>query len=527
MIKALLKKQIIGWISYFSLGKNGKKRSPMALIGFALLMVYVLWAVSSIFYGMGKMLCVPLAEQGMAWVYFALMGTFAVGFGVIGSIFTVKSKLYEAKDNDLLLSMPIPSWLILCSRMIGLYFFTLLFEGLVFVPAVIAFFAAIGFSMPVLIGSLFVLLLMPFGTLFVCCLLGWLIALATAKLPAKNLVTYLFSVAALALYFFLYSKLNEYLGYVIANGEAVSHTMKSVLYPFGQLGLACTGEGLALLIFGGIFFGVFALVYALLSATYIRLVTANKGGKKAKYKQKMQKEGSWFGALFKKELRRYTKNAMIAMNCFLGSLFLVVAPLLLLSVESVREIAAVEGIDGVLALIAAVALCAISSMNILSSISVSLEGESLWIVRSLPIRTEKILFTKAAFHFLLTAVPALFGGVFLCIYLKIQVWLSLALVGLTLVFIAFLAVFGLVINLKLPNLQWTNELSAIKQSVSSMIGMFAGWGAELLLVGGYFLFGKYLFAGAYLLICIALLGIVGGLLVLWLKKRGKEIFESL
>ena len=44
MLKALLKKQIIEISSFFISGKDGKRRKPMAILGIAVLMVYVLGA---------------------------------------------------------------------------------------------------------------------------------------------------------------------------------------------------------------------------------------------------------------------------------------------------------------------------------------------------------------------------------------------------------------------------------------------------------------------------------------------------
>ena len=44
----------------------------------------------------------------MDWLYFTLMGLVAIFLGAFGSVFNTYSSLYLAKDNDLLLSLPIP-----------------------------------------------------------------------------------------------------------------------------------------------------------------------------------------------------------------------------------------------------------------------------------------------------------------------------------------------------------------------------------------------------------------------------------
>ena len=76
----------------------------------------------------------------MGWLYFALMGLLAVFLGAFGSVFNTYASLYLAKDNDLLLSMPIPvRTMLLASRLLGVYLMGLLYSGVVILPAVIVY----------------------------------------------------------------------------------------------------------------------------------------------------------------------------------------------------------------------------------------------------------------------------------------------------------------------------------------------------------------------------------------------------
>jgi hypothetical protein len=85
---------------------------------------------------------------------------------------------------------------------------------------------------------------------------------------------------------------------------------------------------------------------------------------------------------------------------------------------------------------------------------------------------------------------------------------------------------GLIINLHFPNLHWTNELVAVKQSLSPLVAMLIGWVLAGLAVGGWFLFGKYIGAW-YLVVLLALFTVVSVCLWQWLKTRGKVLFENL
>lgn len=67
----------------------------------------------------------------MDWMYFALMGFTSVFLGAFGSVFNTFSSLYLSKDNDLLLSMPIPVNAIMVSRLLSVYLMGLMYSSAV------------------------------------------------------------------------------------------------------------------------------------------------------------------------------------------------------------------------------------------------------------------------------------------------------------------------------------------------------------------------------------------------------------
>ena len=90
-----------------------------------------------------------------------------------------------------------------------------------------------------------------------------------------------------------------------------------------------------------------------------------------------------------------------------------------------------------------------------------------------------------------------------------------------------MAELGLTVNLLIPNLNWTNEIVPIKQSMSVMVTLFGGWLLVIALGGLYYLLRHALSPVLYLL-CVAaalLLACVG--LLAWLKRKGSRIFERL
>lgn len=89
------------------------------------------------------------------------------------------------------------------------------------------------------------------------------------------------------------------------------------------------------------------------------------------------------------------------------------------------------------------------------------------------------------------------------------------------------AVFGLVVNLKAPNLNWMSETAAVKQSVGVAIVLFGSLLLVMALIIVYLALAETLAVGNYLLICTLLVAALDGIMLLWLKKRGTAILKTL
>jgi ABC-2 type transport system permease protein len=112
----------------FMKSRSVKKRSPVVTVLIALLVIYV---VGTFFVMSGFLfyqLCTPLVSTGYGWLYFALMGITVFALCFVGSLFATQSQLFNAKDNDQLLSLPIKPFSILMSRVAALLLLDYLFE---------------------------------------------------------------------------------------------------------------------------------------------------------------------------------------------------------------------------------------------------------------------------------------------------------------------------------------------------------------------------------------------------------------
>ncbi len=66
-------------------------------------------------------MCRSMAKGRHELVLFAIMGAYGHPAGAFGSVFTTYSSLYLPKDNDQMLSLPIPVDTLIAARLLGVY----------------------------------------------------------------------------------------------------------------------------------------------------------------------------------------------------------------------------------------------------------------------------------------------------------------------------------------------------------------------------------------------------------------------
>ena len=306
MIRALFKKQmaeVFSWL--FVDAKKKTRRTGKGLVGFLALYGALVLYLGGFMFVMAKSLCQALVPLGLTWFYFAVMGLVALVLGVFGSVFNTYASLYLAKDNDMLLSMPIPPRYILTVRLAGVYLTGLFFEMIVMLPATVAWFV---YGSPTLLGGIFALLIpfvLSFFVLSLSCLLGFLVAVISAHIRRKSLVITVLSLGLLALYMWGYTKLMSSLTELLAIAGELAEAAKGPLFPLYHMGLSTEGKPLSFLIFTAIILGIFAVVCMVLSRTFLTLAIANKGAAKRKYKRAHTAQKSVERALLWKEWKRF------------------------------------------------------------------------------------------------------------------------------------------------------------------------------------------------------------------------------
>ena len=529
MLKALLKKQLLEFFAGFTIkGKDGKSKGIGAKAGAAVLMAFMGITFFGMFLSFSYMM-VPVIESGNSALYLSVFGIISVLMGLMGSVFLTYHTIYEAKDNDMLLSMPILPSVIIFARMAGLYITTLGFQLLVLLPSAVVFFITAGFGVIPFILYLSSVLILPLLSLSVALVLGFFIALFASKVRNKSMITVVFSLAFLGVYYFSMMKINDVINILVYRSEEVALFIKKWLYPFYVLGKGINGDALSFMLFTVICVAAFGVIYLVISRTFFKLAIVNKGGKKVKYKEKKAKQTSARLAFFKKELLYFRNTPAYILNSSFGSVMLIlVSVIFAVKKEMILPVLTQTGFPDVsFPLIAGIALCTVASSNNITAVSVSLEGKNIYLLHSLPCNIADVFFGKIMLHTAVTGIPLVVGNIIVSVSLGADIATAVLMIIFSLLFTLVVAQTGLIINILFPKLEWVNETVPIKQSLSSVLGIFSG-----------FAYGLMVFLG-----CIATISIIpprlfliGAALVYaailfaltrWLRLKGCKKFVEL
>lgn len=528
MLKTLLRTRMEALLSVLTGASRTKKaQSKGKLVGFAVLMILSIASMGILFARIFEVIAEPFAMLNMGWLYFGFAVVMAFGLMIIGNSILAKYQLFEARDNDLLLSMPIKPIHILLSRLFLLLVLAWVLMLPVAIPCLIYWPKPLGVWGQIAFWTCFVLTL-PLLNLALSALLGWLIHLASNRAKNKSLISLVITLGFLGVYMVFSFKMNSILSSLAANPTALEKPLGSAA-PVVWLGRSIAEGrmdllGLMLLIAAAFF----ALCVYLLQRTFIRTATAKSAAAKKVYVERTATARSPETALLIHELRRLWASPAYMLNGALGSFFMLAAAVyLLIKGRSLAAGPVWAEMAPVLQPLLVAGLCYMASLVFLTAPSISLESKFLWIPKSLPVSGWTVLQGKLRLHMLIALPPLVLLSAVTALVLGYQGQMLVQVLILPPLFGVFSGLLGLFENLRHPNFNWINETQAVKSGASVMLTMFIGMGFVLIPVLACLLLSDWITPELMGWLMMGVLGILCVLLYAWLRKKGPRIFLEL
>ncbi len=445
------------------------------------------------------------------------------------SIYKVKGVLFGFKDYDIVMSLPVKSWVVVASRLMLLYLINMVFVLAFLVPNHIIYGIMAKPSPAFYVLSMISLLFVPIIPIIIASILGVIIAVISAGFKHSNIIhTILMFVSILLVFVVSFQMQGE--SQIAEFGTLIRDKMVEV-YPLAGWYLKgiIQHDILSYAVFLVISF-LAMIVFSIIVGRYFKWMNTAMSAKKttSKYQVKELKRSGQLKSLYQKEAKRYFSCTIYVFNTGFGLVLMLIGAIALLffKSEEIEQMLNIPEAAGMLKDLVPYMMSLMVGMVAITASSISLEGKNIWILKSAPVAAKTILGAKIIFSLSVTVPVSFLTAIIIGFGLKMAFSNFLLTIVLPIAYCYLTAVLGLVINLKLPMLEWKNETVVVKQSAASMLGTlscFLTVGIPIAIL--FFVEGINVMALGYGTAAVVLL--VCGLLQSYLNNMGGKLIARL
>ena len=525
-------------MSLFKIKTNKNKKSSLLLPLFiAMYLMFMIW-------GSANSIFEKIAPLNLQYVIISLF-IFSISFMTfMEGIYKSGPLIFNCKDDQLLLSLPIERRTVLFIRILKFYVFELLFNSMFLLPIMIAYIrwgSSIDFTY--YLTCFIMLIFLPIIPIILSCIVGVFLSGLSSRFKYKNTIQIIISIIFLVFIFYFSFNMDGVFNYIVSHATSMNDLITRIYYPAGVFAKLVTDFNiLDLLKFIIINIIIFIVAIFILSKFYFKINSRLKSvttsnNKKKNINNVVIKSHSQTRSLIRKELDTFFKIPVFIINAgFALVLFIILVIIILIKFDIIIPILISEEtglgltkdlIFNNLSILILILISLTSFMTSITNSVISLEGKNINILKSLPIKVEKILMSKVLAALVITTPVLLIGNILLIIKFKISIIESLLLIILSILIPLVSHFIGIIINLKYPKFDWDSSSEVVKQSTSSFISVMIGM---ILLVMSVFIIMSLIDKISAILILI--MGVVfylilDTLLYIYLMKKGIKLFNNL
>ncbi|SMF63785.1 ABC-2 type transport system permease protein [Paenibacillus uliginis N3/975] len=520
-------------LSSFGLNKalhtrDVKERRKLLLLSIGILIGVIMIAVAS--FGYSFMMALTFEQIGRMDLLLAIMMAVTSIVGFFTTIYKASGVLFSFKDFDLVMSLPIKTSHVVASRVLQLYVLNLFFTLMVMLPAGAVYAIKVSPEALYYLFFLIALLFIPLLPIIAATVIGALISWISSRFKASRMISLILTFGVIIGVMIGSFRINGN-EQVLADMSTQLADMIFKLYPLAAMYVdaVCSYKIGSLLLFIAISVLAFMLFTTVLGTRYKAIHTGlTTSHASSKYIMKPLETSSPFRALYKKELRRYIGSSLYVLNTSIGMIFLLVMSiaLLFMSSEKLGQLIEIPQLSDYLSKLAPLVVSLFVILSCTTSSSISLEGNNLWILKSSPVPKKTILLSKVAVNLTITMPISIVSCVMLMISLRTGWIESLLLLVIPLIYACYSAMLGVIVNLKLPNLEWISEVTVIKQSASVLVSMLIGF-ISLVIPFAISLLLSHVNGNLISLGIGIMMMVVCGVMYRYIQTKGEQLFQAL
>lgn len=515
---------------------NSKRQNKISKVLLPLALTGYLMFIASIY---SEMLFESLQTIHLEYAVLSIFGLIVSFISLLEGVYKSGPLLFNCKDDNMILALPIKKRTILFTRLFKFYIFELLYNSLFLLPSMIIYAIHMSPSWTFYLSSIIALLMLPILPIILSCIIGSIISYVSSKFKKKNVLLSIISVILTLSIMFLSFKTQNFADSMLQKANSLNALITHLYYPVGAyISLVNNFNFLNLIMYMLVHIIITLVLIFILGKCYFKINSSLKKevtNHKKNSKLTIKKRKTMF-AFIHKELNKFTTTPVFLTNAGFGLiLFIIACVLSALKFDSIvidmikdnKEIS-LDMIKSFLPLLTFALVVFTSFMTSITSSMISLEGKSFMILKSLPLKPFKIIIYKVITALTIIIPCLLIGDFIVFIKFNFTVLDMFLILIASIILPAFTQMIGIIINLKYPKMDATNDTEVVKQSMSSAISVFLGMGLLLLTGGGMFvLFSTGIEPKLIMSIVIIIYSILNILLWNYLKKNSTKYFNEI
>lgn len=470
-------------------------------------------------------------NTGLIAIVFAIVNVICLGM----TVYQGTSILFSSEDFNIVMPLPIKMSEMVTAKIITLYVSNL--------------FLTLGFMLPAMgiyvwhqspgflfyLYGIIALVATPMVPIIIGVVLSVIISMISTRFKYKNFIS-------IVLMVIVFGGIMSFSFGMMGMGEKSLNVMgdnllKNIgpminkIYPMTPLFVSalCDYSFLDVLGLVSISLGSFGLFVAIIGPRFGAIHTMLNTSKTTKdYRMSKLETTSPLIAMYKRELRRFISSPMYVMNASFGSIMLVImsAALIFKQKDFVEVIGHIPELAEIVPFIVCMTLAIAIVTTDTTAISLSMEGKYFGLLRSYPISVMDIFLAKIMVNLTVTLPVVVIVVPIMGIVCQMSALEILGSYLFSAMYALLGAMFGMIVNLVFPKLEWDHETVVIKHSIASLLGVLGG--IPLVLLSGVgILFVGVLDMSLIILLLSMMIGILNAILYSVLKTWGVRRFYEL
>ena len=229
----ILKASMYGNMNIFKVGKKKNKETIKDKLGRLFVLVILTLTMMALFGMYAGIIIGPLKQVNMEHVVITIFGLVSTILVFIQGVYRAQGVLFDAKDSDMLFSMPIKKSVVFASRLIKLITFQYVWNIIIMLPVFLVYAIFIKPAFTFYLTAIIMLITLPIIPTILASVLAYIIQSISSRFKMKKAVQMIGTIVFTVVVFIFSFNMQNYLENIASKAQTINDIIIKIYYPLG------------------------------------------------------------------------------------------------------------------------------------------------------------------------------------------------------------------------------------------------------------------------------------------------------